>query len=220
MILQMTDSLYKIKRTNNFSLSLNAVQWDYANKLIINNWPWHMESYATPKVTVKLLYDNKNLFVKFNVSENYTKAMYTKYQDMVCQDSCVEFFVTCDNNEYFNFEVSAVGTLLLYLGEDRNIRIPIPENDASKIQIITSLPKGIKLPTTNFPNYSVAYSIPFTLFAKYSKTPFPASKTCWKGNFYKCGDLTPEPSWGCWSKIITESPDFHRPDFFGNLLFE
>jgi hypothetical protein len=216
----MTDSLYKTKKTDDFSLSLNADQWNYANELIINNWPWHKETYPTPKVSVKLLYSYKNLFIKFNVSENYTKAIHTEYQDMVCQDSCVEFFVTCDNKEYFNFEISAIGTLLLYLGKDRNTRIPIAKSDASEIQIITSLPKGIKLQTTSMQEYTVAYSIPFTLFAKYSKVPFPTNKTCWKANFYKCGDLTPEPSWGCWAQINTKSPDFHCPEFFGNLLFE
>lgn len=41
-----------------------------------------------------------------------------------------------------------------------------------------------------------------------------------KANFYKCGDNTSKPHYLSWNPIGTESPDFHRPDFFGNLIFE
>ena len=127
--------------------------------------------------------------------------------------------MTCDDKEYFNFEINAIGTMLLYVGKDRNARIPILQEDSDKIRILTSLPKGIKLPTTKTAEYTVSYSIPFALFTKYSKVPAPTKNTCWKGNFYKCGDLTPEPSWGCWAPIVNDVPDFHCPEFFGDLIF-
>ena len=38
------------------------------------------------------------------------------------------------------------------------------------------------------------------------------------GNFYKCGDATLLPHYLSWSQIDTEQPDFHRPEFFGELL--
>jgi hypothetical protein len=40
------------------------------------------------------------------------------------------------------------------------------------------------------------------------------------GNFYKCGDMTNEPHFVTWNPVKTEKPDYHRPEFFGNLLFE
>ncbi|WP_414481477.1 carbohydrate-binding family 9-like protein [Caldicoprobacter sp.] len=39
-----------------------------------------------------------------------------------------------------------------------------------------------------------------------------------KANFYKCGDKTKYPHWGCWNRIDTPHPDFHRPEFFGDLI--
>ncbi len=38
-------------------------------------------------------------------------------------------------------------------------------------------------------------------------------------NFYKCGDETAVPHYGAWSPIDTPQPDFHRPEFFGEVVF-
>ena len=39
-----------------------------------------------------------------------------------------------------------------------------------------------------------------------------------RANFYKCGDETAHPHFLSWSPIGTPSPDFHRPEFFGELI--
>ena len=41
-----------------------------------------------------------------------------------------------------------------------------------------------------------------------------------KANFYKCGDLTPEPHFLSWSPIDLPEPNFHTPQFFGQLELE
>ena len=40
-----------------------------------------------------------------------------------------------------------------------------------------------------------------------------------RANFYKCGDKTSRPHFLSWNPIDVPSPDFHRPDFFGQLAF-
>jgi hypothetical protein len=39
-----------------------------------------------------------------------------------------------------------------------------------------------------------------------------------RANFYKWGDGTSVPHYLTWSHIVTETPDFHRPEFFGELF--
>jgi hypothetical protein len=39
-----------------------------------------------------------------------------------------------------------------------------------------------------------------------------------RGNFYKCGDKTIHPHYGCWSPIELPKPDFHCSDFFGEII--
>ena len=56
--------------------------------------------------------------------------------DPVCEDSCVEFFVrpSCDKR-YINFEVSAIGTMLIGLGEGREERLAlIPDTAIFKME--------------------------------------------------------------------------------------
>ena len=36
--------------------------------------------------------------------------------------------------------------------------------------------------------------------------------------FYKCGDKTAHPHFLSWNPVGTPAPDFHRPDFFGELI--
>ncbi|MEI3342563.1 MAG: carbohydrate-binding family 9-like protein [Coprobacter fastidiosus] len=38
-------------------------------------------------------------------------------------------------------------------------------------------------------------------------------------NFYKCADNSSLPHYLSWSPIETENPDFHRPEFFGEIYF-
>jgi hypothetical protein len=39
------------------------------------------------------------------------------------------------------------------------------------------------------------------------------------GNFYKCADGTDSKHYVTWSPVKTDIPDFHRPEFFGDLYF-
>ena len=59
------------------------------------------------------------------------------------------------------------------------------------------------------------------LFAKGSYTIrrfFADIEFPWKANFYKCGDETLHPHFGCWNPVVAEEPNFHLPEFFGTLL--
>ncbi len=216
---------YLIRKTvEDDSKFCKASFWKNSEILEINNWPWHTsELPEPPKIKVNLLYSNTHLFLNYYVKENYIQAKQLKNQGSVCQDSCVEFFVTSNNGKYFNFEVNCIGTLLLGYRKDRHDKIPVDFEDLSGVDIVTSLPKGIAIfPAQRCPKdgYTVSYSIPFSLLSKYAGSEAPISGTVWKANFYKCGDLTPEPSWGCWNFINTPQPDFHRPEFFGRIIFE
>ena len=40
-----------------------------------------------------------------------------------------------------------------------------------------------------------------------------------RANFYKCGDKTAHPHFLSWNPVEVPHPDFHRPEFFGKLIF-
>jgi len=41
-----------------------------------------------------------------------------------------------------------------------------------------------------------------------------------RANFYKCADGTDSPHYVSWNPIQTESPDFHCPEYFGEMIFK
>ena len=102
-----------------------------------------------PNVRARLRYDaNRNLLLGFEVEDRYVRSVCRAYQDPVCTDSCVEFFVQPKPNRgYLNFEINAGGTLLLHYVTDptpgpngfRGCE-PVPWELGQKVRIASSLP--------------------------------------------------------------------------------
>ncbi len=188
---------------------------------------FHPQSSAhRPGVQAKLLYDDKGLYVFFNVKDRYVLSTHTKYQDSVCQDSCVEFFVQPKPDKgYFNFEINAGGTLLLtYIetpdrktGADRKIA-EVPWDLAKNVIIHHSLPEIVAPEHTEPVEWHVEYFIPFSIFEPFLGPLGNAAGQAWRANFYKCADQSSHPHWASWAPI-GEKLSFHVPYYFGTLRF-
>ena len=62
--------------------------------------------------------------------------------------------------------------------------------------------------------WSVAMGIPFDLLGY----PEGVRPSVLRANLYKCADETAVPHYVSWNPIDTPAPDFHRPEFFGELI--
>lgn len=85
-----------------------------------------------------------------------------------------------------------------------------------------SLTVGIPLPMLGVTRemLDVTLEMPGATRENVSDIPrdMPRHAVALRGNFYKCGDLTAEPHYLSWSPIAFERPNFHLPEFFGELL--
>ncbi len=220
---------YTIRKTAvppSFHGQWNSTVWQQAPVLAIEHF--HPQSSRHhPKTEAKLLYDDANLYVIFRVFDRYVRAVHTAYQDQVCNDSCVEFFVQPDPAKgYFNFEVNCIGTLLLSYIDD-------PTCTAAGFASYTRVPAALIQPMTIFHSLSgviepeitqptdwiIEYNIPFSVLEAYVGTLSIQKETRWRGNFYKCGDRTSYPHWASWAPI-GRTLNFHQPAYFGVLFFE
>jgi hypothetical protein len=187
-----------------------------------------LSSAHRPKTQVRLLHDGRTLAILFRVQDRFVRSVHTRPNEQVCEDSCVEFFVQPRPDKgYFNFEVNAGGTMLLYYVEDparapdgslKRFR-PVEESLARRIEIHHSLPPAvdpeIAVPTA----WTIELRIPVEIMESYIGPLGDLTGQRWRANFYKCGDKTSHPHWGAWSPV-GEALNFHQPARFGVLNFD
>lgn len=197
--------------------------WEQANEISLN-YPWPKYPYQ-PEVKIKAMYSAQFLYVRFDVMENAIQSTSTKINDFVHIDSCVEFFCAPDPHRtdlYYNLEMNCCGNILMAYGPDRRLgqRIFVPAEALEKIESSRSVLGLTKSMSADDKSWQLEVKVPWSVFQSKSNTLVPTSRTVWKGNFYKCGDKLPKPHYGCWAKIDLPKPDFHRPEFFGEIIFE
>jgi hypothetical protein len=189
---------------------------------------WYPEDLAyRPETGASVVYSSLGIHLHFTTLCKYGRPKYSKYQDPVYKDSCVEFFVHPDGAPgYFNFEFNARGALLASYIEDPTrtdtgfvMFTKLADSDGSLVGVRQLSGNGRGAALGGSAAWSLAALIPWELFRAYCDAALPpAPGTIWRGNFYKCGDDTPEPHWGAWSDV-GERLDFHQPDRFGRLIF-
>ncbi|OQA01959.1 MAG: hypothetical protein BWY69_01224 [Planctomycetes bacterium ADurb.Bin401] len=206
-----------------FTREWNEVGYDYAETLVLTNFMGEKPAHF-PKVQAKVLYDNANMYVFFKVEDQYVKAIYNNLHDPVCKDSCAEFFFTPGEDTsrgYFNIEINCGGTMLMHYqtAKGENTK-KILEQHCKQIKIKSSMPRIVEPEITAPTAWTIQYSVPFEILKEYAKFSAPAGGDKWRANFYKCADKTSHPHWLTWSKVELPKPDFHRPEFFGTLVFD
>jgi len=179
------------------------------------NW----ESYRyKPEVSFNIAYSDKEILLKYYVKEGYVKAEKTKSNQMVCEDSCVEFFVSpADDGIYYNFEFNPIGTCLLGTGTCRADSSPAP------VIAIEGIRRKGSLGNSPFPerigeySWNITIAISTEVFFRHRVGELKG-KT-FRANFYKCGDKLTHAHYLTWNPVETGNPDYHRPEYFGMLRF-
>jgi hypothetical protein len=179
------------------------------------NWK---EYLYRPEVRFNIAYSDREILLKYYVKEKYFKAEKTEANQMVCEDSCVEFFVSPANDSlYYNFEFNAIGTCLLGTGTSRSDSSLAPAGVISKIRKMTSLGNNPVKEKKKEISWTITLAIPKEVFFRH-KIKDLRGKT-FRANFYKCGDKLSEPHYLTWNPVETPVPDYHQPRYFGQLKF-
>ncbi len=177
------------------------------------NWPDAFPS--RPDVQFEIFHTGDMLHLTYRVREDAVRAVCAADREHVWEDSCVEFFFAPRaDGYYYNLECTCTGKVLLCRGTGRGDRESLPQAAYDGIVRRCSLgtaPFGLREEPTA---WEVALEIPAATFGLERFDGLQA-----RGNFYKCGDGLPVPHFVSWAPIDTPNPDFHRPEFFDNLMF-
>ena len=172
-----------------------------------------------PDVRVSLAYSEKGIYLKFWVIEDGIRGLVTEDNGKVFTDSCVELFIDpSGDGTYYNFEFNCIGALLLAHGASRHAREKASEAILTQVLRRASLGKEKTEQEKGLFKWDLTVFIPFEAFFKHHIETL-SGKTI-RANFQKCGDEMAVPHFITWNPIVTPQPDYHRPEFFGELRFE
>lgn len=171
------------------------------------NWP---EFPHKPEVDVYLGHAGSSLFLHYVVRKDYVRAVNRNDQEPVYEDSCVEFFLQ-ENENYRNFEFNALGVCLSAVGAERKSRRRLQPEELALIRRNASLHPDTLPPDDVLSDWNLTVEIPFSMIGLERGKRF-------RGNFYKCGDKTLIPHFVSWAPIKILKPDFHRPEFFAEIV--
>lgn len=189
------------------------------------NWP-EAFPYA-PEVRFRMFHTGDRLFVRFEVAERYTAARVVEDNGEVWTDSCVEFFFAPDvpagaapdgGAGYYNFETTCIGRMLLAHRRSRNEGVvPASAETLASVLRVSTLPDAPFEEREGDNRWTLTLAIP-------PQALFRHAFGSWDGlrgrmNLYKCGDNLSHPHFLSWRPIDTPQPDFHRPEFFGEVEF-
>ncbi|MES2265168.1 MAG: carbohydrate-binding family 9-like protein [Bacteroidota bacterium] len=179
----------------------------------IRHAPWSAGE-KQPEASFALAYDNDEIYLKYYVNEHTLKAEYSRFNDPVFEDSCVEFFIAFDNDaSYYNLEFNCMGTSRAQYGQHKTGRTFIPVNLLKTIRHQTLVKSNV---VGNI-QWELTLCIPKKIFKFHPALSFEQSKA--KVNLFKCGDGLPQPHFLCWNKIEAQQPEFHLSRFFKEITF-
>lgn len=162
--------------------------------------------------TAQVCYDDEALYVRLTAKETDIRAEETGRIGVPSKDSCLEFFFSPieGDTRYFNFEFNPALCMHIGFGSCRqNSARLLPKPSANINPEVIRTEEG----------WELTYQITFDFIRQFFPNFAAEQGKKMRGNFYKCGELTPTEHYFAWNPVDTPTPDFHRPEFFGELVF-
>ncbi|UOE46614.1 carbohydrate-binding family 9-like protein [Mucilaginibacter sp. SMC90] len=166
---------------------------------------------------VSIAYDGHGIWLTFDVFDKFLQSKKRHFNDDVHHDNCVEFFLRFPGDiNYYNFEFNCLGSIKAACGPDRYRREFLP------VEVLKRVDQSLQVSISNqnnqgLINWKIKVHIPLKAF-HFNKLASLKNLTC-EANFTKCGDMLTQPHYFSWVHIDTPTPDFHRPEFFGQIHF-
>lgn len=185
-------------------------------RLSIDVLNWEQDFPYRPICVVDVAYCDQGILLHYFVRSLDLRTMSPGDGNYVHEDSCVEFFMQREAGDaYINFEFNAAGVCYAahHASPSESILLS-PEEFATITRQATHQGKRLEQ-TDGIHEWELEALIPWTTMG-YPEGVLPERM---RANFYKCGDGTAHPHYVSWAPIVEVKPAFHRPQFFGELIF-
>lgn len=188
------------------------VEMNRLNRYEISNKPWPEFSTAC-SASFAIAHTRSSILLKYFIKDDFFSSIEREINADVNKDNCVEFFIGFADDAYYNIEFNCLGVGKVGYGRSRSDRKLLPVAVIEKIAV----DKNLTHKKDGF-DWEILLTIPKDVFI-YDDINLFTGLIC-KANFYKCGDDLPNKDFLVWNQIINNEPDFHKPEFFGEIVFE
>ena len=187
----------------------------------VSHFLWN--SKQQPKTVGRMGYlTGKGIFVQMTCYEKNPKRTFYKHSEPVCQDSAMEAFFAFPNQQlphnqrvgstnvmYFNFEVNANGAMLAQYGVERNSRSFLSDEQYALTEVKATLEEN---------SWRIELIVPDQLLKQVADISEITVGAVFYCNFYKISESKEIEHYGAYSEIISETPDFHLPQYFAKVI--
>lgn len=183
----------------------------------ISNFPWERDCDSHPESHAGIFaVEGEGIHAVLWSFEEDVLCNCAKRDDPVYTDSCLEVFLMPveGDNRYINFEANKNGVYLSEIGTCREDRVFI-----KSLTDLEPIIETMEITENGKTAWGYEIIIPEKLISALYGTNYHISESTVKGNFYKCAELSSNPHFGTFFPVKTEKPDFHRPEFFGDIEF-
>ena len=179
---------------------------------------WSADFPYTPKAEFRIAHTGKSIVINYRVEEDTVRAVAADNGN-VWEDSCCEFFsIPAGDGVYYNIECNCAGQMLIGCGKERENRERATQEVLDTVKRWSTLGREPFEEKDAPRQWQMVLIVPVTAF--YNHHVSDLSGITIRANFYKCGDKLRKVHFLSWNPISLPKPDFHCPDFFGEVSFE
>ena len=181
-------------------------------------FPWEAQTGAKQKTSVRLLWDDRNLYVLYECEDTDIVAFHTEHDDPTYLDDAVEIFINpmpSQTGIYYGLEMNARAVLYDYvMYQSKYLFKPF---DLRGVQLATFLDGTMNARGDKDKGWSLEVAIPWANFEALSPAPKPG--TVWAANINRWDGVEPDRRMSNWSNPLQPRPNPHVPERFGKLIF-
>lgn len=187
--------------------------WLNANEISISTYWAGMTAPDQRHFRVKLVWSDAALYVRFDAAQagpivvDDNPDVLTKTIGLWDRDVC-EVFIAPDAqvpNKYFEFEIAPNGEWI-----DLALEVT-PNGRRTDIDYNSGMTSAVRIEEDRI---LMAIKIPFSALGK-----TPDVGDVWLGNLFRCVGKDPTRGYLAWQPTLTDVPNFHVPERFGEFVF-
>lgn len=192
---------------------LTNASWNTVSAAQVDRYWNGKEAPEGRRMTARLLWSDAAIYIRFEANQKEPlliaeKADLSKKAMNLWDRDVVEIFLAPDKKErrkYFEFEAAPNGEWLDVALDSTSGKRVSDWNYRSAMESAAKIEDG---------RIVIAIKIPWTAFGK-----TPKVGEVWLGNLLRCVGKDPDRGYLAWSPTMTEEPNFHVPERFGEFHF-